>query len=72
MDDASASGRGYQMVLRHPGQLAPIDPTVAIESLTVADVPQMLALVELAQPGPFRPRTIEMGDYFGVFDDTGS
>jgi predicted GNAT family acetyltransferase len=29
----------------------------------------MVALVEIAQPGPFRPRTIEMGAYFGVFDD---
>ena len=31
--------------------------------------PAMLALVELTQPGPFRPRTIELGHYFGVFDD---
>ncbi len=29
----------------------------------------MLALVELTQPGPFRPRTIELGHYFGIFED---
>ena len=63
-------GLGHQMILRRPEQLAPVDPAVRIETLAPADVPQMLALVEIAQPGPFRPRTIEMGAYFGVFDDT--
>lgn len=33
-----------------------------------ADVEQVLALAQLAQPGPFGPRTIELGDYFGLFD----
>jgi len=59
-------GFGNQMIL---GRLAPkpgIDAT--IQTLTATDVPQMLALVELTQPGPFRPRTIELGDYFGVFE----
>ena len=37
--------------------------------LTAVDVPQMLALVELTKPGPFRPRTIELGGYVGVFAD---
>jgi predicted GNAT family acetyltransferase len=31
-----------------------------------ADVPEILALVELTKPGPFRPRTIELGTYIGV------
>ena len=31
-----------------------------------ADVPEMLALVELTKPGPFRPRTIELGTYIGL------
>jgi ribosomal protein S18 acetylase RimI-like enzyme len=30
------------------------------------DVPEMLDLVAHAQPGPFRPRTIEMGSYYGI------
>jgi predicted GNAT family acetyltransferase len=62
-------GLGHQMMLRRPAQLAPEDPTVRIETMSAVDVPEMVALVEIAQPGPFRPRTIEMGAYFGVFDD---
>ncbi|WP_309117180.1 GNAT family N-acetyltransferase [Saccharothrix sp.] len=34
--------------------------------LTAADVPEMLALVERTQPGPFRSRTIELGTYLGI------
>ena len=45
--------------------LKPSAPIEAI-ALTAGDVPEMLELVELAQPGPFLPRTIEMGPYFGV------
>ncbi|MGB3302742.1 GNAT family N-acetyltransferase [Gordonia sp. (in: high G+C Gram-positive bacteria)] len=33
--------------------------------LGVEDVPEMTALVELTKPGPFLPRTIEMGTYLG-------
>src|SRR5580704_11855881 len=31
-----------------------------------ADVPEMLALTKLTNPGPFGTRTHEMGDYFGI------
>jgi len=31
-------------------------------------VPQTLELTALTHPGPFGPRTIELGDYFGCFD----
>ncbi|SES33708.1 FR47-like protein [Lentzea xinjiangensis] len=34
--------------------------------LTAADVPDMLALTALTEPGPFLPRTIEMGTYLGI------
>ena len=37
-------------------------------ALAGGDVPSMLELVALTQPGPFGPRTIEMGEYFGVFE----
>jgi ribosomal protein S18 acetylase RimI-like enzyme len=30
------------------------------------DVDEMLALVELTQPGPFRKRTLELGTYIGI------
>lgn len=67
--DRTVRGFGYQMVLRRPAELAAVDPELRVEELVTEDVPQMLALVELAQPGPFRPRTIELGRYIGVFDD---
>jgi ribosomal protein S18 acetylase RimI-like enzyme len=31
-----------------------------------ADVPEMLELVARTDPGPFRPRTVEMGAYYGI------
>ena len=37
--------------------------------LTAEDVSEMLDLVNLAQPGPFLPRTIEMGQYLGLRQD---
>src|SRR6185369_13440424 len=36
--------------------------------LDARDVPEMLALVERTRPGPFAPRTIELGTYLGVRD----
>jgi ribosomal protein S18 acetylase RimI-like enzyme len=35
------------------------------------NVTEMLALIERARPGPFLPRTVEMGNYIGIRDDTG-
>jgi predicted GNAT family acetyltransferase len=37
-----------------------------VVALGAADVPEMLALVERMQPGPFRRRTIELGHYIGI------
>ncbi|MEV8515138.1 GNAT family N-acetyltransferase [Dactylosporangium sp. NPDC051484] len=37
--------------------------------LTAADVPEILALIERTKPGPFRPRTIELGTYLGIRRD---
>ncbi|NEB81220.1 GNAT family N-acetyltransferase [Streptomyces sp. SID14478] len=34
--------------------------------LTPADVPEMLDLVARTRPGPFLPRTIELGTYLGI------
>jgi ribosomal protein S18 acetylase RimI-like enzyme len=34
--------------------------------LRKADVPEMLALTKLTNPGPFAVRTLELGDYFGI------
>jgi GNAT superfamily N-acetyltransferase len=67
------NGQGIQMVLADADRLeagaasaATSAPT--IRDLTDADVPAMVALVALTEPGPFQDRTIEMGRYLGVFD----
>jgi len=39
-----------------------------VSILGPADVPDMLALVHLTKPGPFRARTIELGTYIGIRD----
>jgi predicted GNAT family acetyltransferase len=41
-------------------------PDVQYVTLTQDDVPDMLALTAATQPGPFGPRTIELGRYIGV------
>jgi ribosomal protein S18 acetylase RimI-like enzyme len=42
-----------------------VDEPEAI-SLHALDVPEMLELVRQTDPGPFRDRTIELGDYLGI------
>ena len=55
-----------QMVRSDTTRLPEHDLPVA--PLDANDVPQMLALVERTQPGPFRRRTIELGRFVGVRD----
>ncbi|KAG8152934.1 GNAT family N-acetyltransferase [Burkholderia catarinensis] len=45
-----------------------LDPAYESEHVTLAeaDVPEMLALTTAAQPGPFGPRTFELGNYIGI------
>ena len=54
-----------QMVLKDPAACA-ARPGAPIVALGVADVPEMLALTSVTQPGPFGPRTIELGRYIGI------
>jgi ribosomal protein S18 acetylase RimI-like enzyme len=70
-------GDGHQMVLT--GSLPavppppPVDPpsgaAVSVRPLGDADAPAMVDLVALTEPGPFRPRTHELGGYVGIFHD---
>ncbi|MET0324887.1 MAG: GNAT family N-acetyltransferase [Ilumatobacteraceae bacterium] len=70
-------GEGHQMVLDGPPKetlpLPDADPAtgqpVTMRPLTDDDVDDMVALVALTEPGPFRPRTIELGGYVGIFHD---
>jgi ribosomal protein S18 acetylase RimI-like enzyme len=41
-------------------------PGVEIVTLGAADVPEMMALVELTKPGPFGTRTHELGTFLGI------
>ncbi|MFG1905274.1 GNAT family N-acetyltransferase [Kribbella sp. NPDC048928] len=47
-----------------PDDLPAADPEAVV--LGVDDVPEMLALVALTDPGPFRSRTVELGTYLGI------
>jgi ribosomal protein S18 acetylase RimI-like enzyme len=53
---------GVQMVAT--GVDAAPDPEAI--PLTAGDVPEILDLVARTEPGPFRPRTIELGSYLGI------
>ncbi|MFE1439023.1 GNAT family N-acetyltransferase [Streptomyces sp. NPDC058739] len=56
---------GVQLV--DDGLAAAPDPEAVV--LGPADVPEMLGLVERTRPGPFLPRTIDMGTYLGIRRD---
>ncbi len=63
----------YQMICLEPiaedSTTAVVQPVPAPEfrRLNPADVPAMIELAELTEPGPFHPRAIELGVFFGVF-----
>jgi GNAT superfamily N-acetyltransferase len=58
--------RVLQMVSQNP-VLPPPDFT-KVTPLTTDHVPQMLALTKQTNPGPFFQRTIELGNYYGIFN----
>lgn len=58
-------GKGDGVQLVETEALAPEPYDEAIE-LGADDVDEMLAIVERNQPGPFRPRTHELGRYIGI------
>lgn len=73
----SFRGEGHQMVLTGPLPEVPPPPardpstgrTVSMRALGDEDAPAMVDLVALTEPGPFRPRTHELGGYVGIFHD---
>ncbi|MFJ9638909.1 GNAT family N-acetyltransferase [Streptomyces sp. NPDC101178] len=63
--------RGWEILDRIRGvQLVDVsvvpEPDPEAVRLGPADVPEMLALVERTRPGPFLPRTVELGTYLGI------
>ncbi len=61
-----ADAVGHQMMWE--GDAPAVDAELRAVRLGSADVPQMLKLVEATRPGPFAERTVELGDYYGVFE----
>lgn len=60
-------GVGHQMVVSDLRDAA--EP--AARRLGISDVDEVMELISIARPGPFETRTLELGDYHGVFDDDG-
>jgi ribosomal protein S18 acetylase RimI-like enzyme len=65
---AVEGGTGVQMVAE---DYHPSDPPDGIVVLGEANAAEMLALATLTQPGPFRARTHELSQFWGVRDETG-
>jgi len=57
----------YKMI--YDGGMPPSDDAPDAVALGDAHREQVLELVALTRPGPFGPRTIELGDYFGFVED---
>jgi ribosomal protein S18 acetylase RimI-like enzyme len=49
-------------------QRPPEVPGPPVTTMTPAEAPDMIALTELVFPGFFRPRTLDMGAYYGIYD----
>lgn len=62
---------GRQMIWPGDGRPDQTDAGIdtAVVELGPADVPEMLGLVEQTRPGPFWPRTHELGTYLGIRDN---
>ncbi|MBD1547523.1 GNAT family N-acetyltransferase [Roseibium aggregatum] len=61
---APMTAPGVQMIRRRACAVLPA--TDGIIRLTETDIPEMRALVELTKPGPFRARTFELGEFWGI------
>lgn len=61
---------GRQMIWTGDGSPDPAsaEPVSGIVELGAESVPDMLDLIERTRPGPFRPRTRELGTYLGIRD----
>jgi ribosomal protein S18 acetylase RimI-like enzyme len=57
-----------QMIWRDPRLVTfeALPESVILRRLGAADVPAMIELTALTEPGPFRDRTIELGNFYGI------
>lgn len=59
--------KGLQLIFDSIGEA--VEKSFDLISLDEKDIEQMMDLAALTKPGPFGPRTIDFGNYFGVFED---
>jgi ribosomal protein S18 acetylase RimI-like enzyme len=60
-------GAIVQMVAEQPKLAETAEPAGAeLRRLTAEDAPAMVELARLTEPGPFRLRTMELGNFFGI------
>jgi ribosomal protein S18 acetylase RimI-like enzyme len=59
-----------QMICRRPqfGAAGALERAETLRRLDRGDVPAMVALATLTEPGPFRERTIELGNFYGILE----
>jgi ribosomal protein S18 acetylase RimI-like enzyme len=57
---------GYQMIYNR--SVHDLAEGLELVKLSMVDVPQMMELTALTKPGPFLSRTIDLGNYEGIFD----
>ena len=62
---------GWRMVEKFPGVQMTGEDVIGVRdpdliSLTINDAPEMLELISRTEPGPFLPRTVELGGYLGI------
>jgi len=60
---ATMTAAAVQFVAEQPSVA---DEDDRIGQLSEADIPEMQALAELTRPGPFSPRALSLGDFWGI------
>jgi ribosomal protein S18 acetylase RimI-like enzyme len=65
---------GWRIVEKFPGVQMTGEDVIGVHDpelvqLTLADAPKMLELIARTEPGPFLPRTVELGGYLGIRDN---
>jgi len=62
------TGPIYQMVrTEQPSEPLVVSGNIFAAKLDASDAPAMVELAELTEPGPFRLRTHELGNFYGIF-----
>lgn len=68
-DDWQVDADATMSLMTWKGELPAQDDARDARALRSGDVEAAVALATLTNPGPFGPRTLEMGEYFGLFED---